>query len=317
MLFKMRHCLILLALWALSLPLFAQEGEPIVFTPQWTAQAQFAGYYVAKEKGFYTEEGVRVLIVHPNATQSSMERIRSNKSHATTLQLAQALQMIDEGIPMVNMLQTSMNNALVIVSRRGKNPLKMPGAKVAIWQAGFTQLAECIMNETGLDYHWVKAASSVNLFIAGAVDASVAMSYNEYYRILQAGIPLAEEGVYRFSEHGYNIQEDGLYVTREYYRKHKDQVEAFARASRRGWEYAAEHPEEALSIVMDYVRRNNIATNPILQRLMLDEILRLQLDPDSGQREFRLREDMVRQASELMLRGGMIRRPVTIEDLRQ
>ena len=97
----------------------------------------------------------------------------------------------------------------------------------------------------------------------------------------------------------------------------KDQVEAFARASRRGWEYAAEHPEEALSIVMDYVRRNNIATNPILQRLMLDEILRLQLDPDSGQREFRLREDMVRQASELMLRGGMIRRPVTIEDLRQ
>ena len=66
---------------------------------------------------------------------------------------------------------------------------------------------------------------------------------------------------------------------------------------------------------MDYVRRNNIATNPVLQRLMLEEILRLQLDPDSGEREFRLREDMLRQVSDLMLRAGQIHRPVTLEDL--
>ena len=310
----MSRTFVLLALSAFfALPLHAQET--LVFTPQWTAQAQFAGYYVAQEKGFYDEEGVRVQIVHPNATQSSIERISSNRSHATTLQLAQAVQMIDEGIPLVNLLQTSMNNGLVIISRKGTDPLKMPGAKVAIWQAGFTQLAECVMQEKGLDYNWVSAASSVNLFIAGAVDASMAMSYNEYYRILQAGFTLPEEGVYRFSEHGYNIQEDGLYVTRDYYRKHQKQADAFARASRRGWEYAAAHPEEALAIVMDYVRRNNIATNPVLQRLMLEEILRLQLDPDSGEREFRLREDMLRQASDLMLRAGRIQRPVTLEDL--
>lgn len=133
--------------------------------------------------------------------------------------------------------------------------------------------------------------------------------------IWQAGFTLPEEGVYRFAEHGYNIQEDGLYVTRDYYRKHQKQADAFARASRRGWEYAAAHPEEALAIVMDYVRRNNIATNPVLQRLMLEEILRLQLDPDSGEREFRLREDMLRQVSDLMLRAGQIHRPVTLEDL--
>ena len=56
----------------LALPLSAQkkvESDTIVFTPQWTAQAQFAGYYVAKELGFYEEEGVKVQIVHPNATQ--------------------------------------------------------------------------------------------------------------------------------------------------------------------------------------------------------------------------------------------------------
>ena len=47
----------------------AQDGT-IVFTPQWTAQAQFAGYYVAEVKGFYREAGVKVRIEHPSATPS-------------------------------------------------------------------------------------------------------------------------------------------------------------------------------------------------------------------------------------------------------
>ena len=302
------------------LPLQAQsqrqlKGEPIVFTPQWTAQAQFAGYYVAKEKGFYDEEGIEVQIVHPNATQSSEERIRSNKSHITTLQLAQAMQIINDGLPLVNLLQTSMNNALVIVSRRGKDPMMQPGARVSIWQAGFTQLAECMVKESQLDYEWVKAANSVNLFIAGAVDATVAMSYNEYFQILQSGIPISEECVYRLSDHNYNVQEDGLYMTRTYYLQHKEEAERFARASRRGWEYVAEHPEESLDIVMEYVKRNFIATNRVIQGLMLQEVLRLQLDPESGERSFTLRPDMLEKANDLMLRNGAIQRPITMEDL--
>lgn len=293
----------------------AKQEPPLVFTPQWTAQAQFAGYYVAKEKGFYDEEGVQVVIVHPNATQSSEERIRSNTSQVTTLQLAQALKIISDGLPLVNILQTSMNNALVIVSRRGKNPVEQHGAKVAEWHAGFTQLVHCMSREFHLDYEWVQAANSVNLFIAGAVDATVAMSYNEYFQILQAGFPRDENCIFRFRDHGINIQEDGLYMTRAYYNKHKDQAERIARASRRGWEYAAEHPDEALSIVMGYVSRNYIATNPVIQRLMLEEVLRLQLDPDSGERAFRLRSDMLDKANELMVRSGEMSRAVTMEEL--
>lgn len=313
-----RHLFLCAFALLVSVSLSAQKqkkADPLVFTPQWTAQAQFAGYYVAKEKGFYDEEGVDVVIVHPNATQSSIDRINSNRSHATTLQLSQAIQIVAEGIPLVNLLQTSMNNALVIVSRREKNPMEQKGAKVAVWQAGFSQLAEAVVKELDLDYQWIPAASSVSLFVAGAVDASVAMSYNEYYQILQAGFSVTEECVYRFADHGYNIQEDGLYVTREYYREHKDQADKFARASRRGWEYAALHPEEALDIVMDYVNRNHIATNRIIQELMLQEILKLQLDPDSGERAFMLRPDMVQQASGLMLGCGIIQNPVTINDL--
>ena len=301
---------LMLASWALR----AQEA-PFIFTPQWTAQAQFAGYYVALEKGFYYEEGVNVQIVHPSASQSAMDRIRSDQSHATTLQVAQALEIIDSGVPLVNILQTSMNNALVIVSRRGKDPLKQHGARVGIWNAGFGQMAICMSQIEHLDYEWIRFVNNVTLFVSGALDATLAMSYNEYYQLLQTGMDLTEENVYRFCNHGYNVQEDGVYMTLKTWRKEKDKAERFARASRRGWEWAAEHPEETLDIVMKYVQQEHIATNRILQKLMLDEVLRLQVDRESGEREFRLRPDMVELASDLMLRCGMLKEAITYDQL--
>jgi len=291
------------------------QDATIVFTPQWTAQAQFAGYYVAEAKGFYREAGVKVRIEHPSATQSAMNSLRNNECQATTLQLCQAMEIVDGGIPLVNILQTSMNNAMVIVSARGKDPLTQKGARVGIWSVGFGQLAICMSIKDHLNYQWIRFAQNVNLFVAGALDATLAMSYNEYYQLVQAGIKMTDKNVYRFCDHGYNVQEDGIYMTRNYYIKHKEEARRFAQASKKGWEWAAEHPDETLDIVMQYVDKNHIATNRVLQRLMLKEILRLQIDRESKKREFRLRPDMVRLASQLMVENRMLSREVSYAEL--
>jgi NitT/TauT family transport system substrate-binding protein len=141
------------------------------------------------------------------------------------------------------------------------------------------------------------------------------MSYNEYYQLVQAGIKMTDKNVYRFCDHGYNVQEDGVYMTREYYDQHKEQATRFAQASKKGWEWAAEHPQEALDIVMEYVDRNQVATNRVIQQLMLQEVLRLQVDRESKQREFRLRPDMVQFASRLMVENYMLNREVKFEEL--
>ena len=292
----------------------AQE-DTIVFTPQRTAQAQFAGYYVAEAKGFYREAGVKVRIEHPSATQPALGRLQRKKCQATTLQLCQALEIIDDGIPLINILQTSMNNSMVIVSARNKNPMTQKGARVGIWSVDFGQLAICMSNKEHLDYQWVRFAQDVNLFVAGALDATLAMSYNEYYQLVQAGVKITDKNVYRFCDHGYNVQEDGVYMTRDYYMKHKDQALRFAQASKKGWEWVVQHPDEALDIVMQYVDKNHIATNRVMQRLMLQEVLRLQVDRESKKREFRLRSDMVRQSSRLMVENHMLSREVTYEEL--
>ena len=286
-----------------------------MFTPQWTAQAQFAGYYVAEVQGFYREAGIKVQIVHPSATQPAMSRLRENRCQATTLQLCQALEIVGDGMPLVNILQTSMNNAMVIVAAKDEDPLKHKGARVGIWSVGFGQLAICMSIMDHLNYEFIRFAQNVNLFVSGALDATLAMSYNEYYQLIQAGIKVTDKNVYRFCDHGYNVQEDGVYMRRDYYEKHREQAHKFAQASRKGWEWAAQHPEETLDIVMQYVDRENIATNRIMQRLMLKEVLRLQIDRESKKREFRLRPDMVRMASRLMYQNHMLSREVTYDEL--
>ena len=309
-----KQIILFIALLATSLSVKAQD-ETIVFTPQWTAQAQFAGYYVAEAMGFYREAGVNVRIEHPSASSSAMSRLHSGRCQVTTLTLCQAMEIVDEDTPLVNILQTSMNSAMVIVSARNQDPLTQKGARVGIWSVGFGQLAICMSIKEHLDYEWVRFAQNVNLFVSGALDATLAMSYNEYYQLMQAGVEMTDTNVYRFCDHGYNVQEDGVYMTWDYYEKHKDQALRFAEASRRGWEWAAEHPDETLDIVMQYVDKDRVATNRVMQKLMLDEVLRLQVDRESQKREFRLRPDMVQQASQLMVENQMLSREITYDEI--
>jgi len=314
---KTRLALSLLLSLVTAVPAWPQqELQPFVFTPQWSAQAQFAGYYVALEKGFYAEEGLDVQIEHPTATETFFNRLSQKKCDATSMPMVQAMELVGEQeLELVNILQTSMQNGLVLVSRHGVDPLQLKGARISSWRLGFGQIAECMSIQEQLDYEWIQSADFLNLFIAGAVEGTLAMSYNEYFQLLQTGLVNSEEAVYRFSEHGYNIQEEGVYMIRSVFEKNPDRALRFARASRRGWEWAAAHPDETLDIVMDFCRRGLSSTNRVLQKLMLEEVLRLQIAKDSGKREFRLRPEMVEAASGLMLRNGLLRREVSYEEL--
>ena len=291
------------------------KDRSFVFMPQSTAQAQFAGYYAALANGYYEEEGLDVTIVHPFSSQSNIDQLLQQKVDATMLPLAQAIESVSSGAKLVNILQTSMNSAIMLISRNGTDPLSIQKGKVAVWNSGFDQLARIVTLGNNQEIEWVKTSNCVNLFISGAVDATLAMSFNEYYRLLQTGLLRSDQGVFNFREQGYNIQQDGVYMTRNAYQKNTWKAEAFARGSRKGWEWVDAHPKEALEIVMDYVKKNRIPTNKILQQLMLEEVLRLQIDPDSGKKEFRVREDMVEKANRLMMDAGMITREVNYKEL--
>ncbi|MBR6841050.1 MAG: ABC transporter substrate-binding protein [Prevotella sp.] len=304
-----------LTMMLLAMTPTALKAEKFVFTTAWTAQAEFAGYYIAKEKGFYREQGLDVVIQHPSLTSTTFNRLQSDQCNAAMISMMSAMDFIAQGIPLVNIFQESMNSSNILVSRWDISPLKMKGKKVAIFNSDPNYLAIIMSKKEGMDYEWVRFTSHINLFLSGAIDATMVVSYNEYYQLMQAGFKMSEENIYRFSEHGFNIQENGVYVKRDYFLTHRETCQKFATATSKGWEWVAAHPDEALEIVMKYVRKYNAPTNRVMQKLMLKECLRLQLDPDSKQREFRVRPDMVEKASQLMLEYGMLKRRVTYKEL--
>jgi len=308
----MNKCILILTGFLFSVAVRAQR---FVFTTAWTAQAQFAGYYVAKEKGFYQREGLDVIIQHPSLNSSAFNRLQTHETDAAMFSMMSAMDFISQGIPLVNIFQDSMNSSNILVSRWNTNPLKLKGKRVAIFNSDPNYQTFIMSRREGMNYEWVPFTSHINLFLSGAVDATMVVSYNEYFQLLQAGFKLSEKGIYRFSENGYNFQENGVYVGRQFFQTHVEECRKFAAASRKGWEWAAAHPDEALEIVMKYVRHYNSATNRVMQKLMLKEVLRLQVDRDSGKREFRVRRDMVEKASRLMMECGMLKRPVTYNEL--
>ncbi len=302
---------------ALAVASHADALEKVVFAPQWHAQSQFAGYFVAKEKGFYKDEGLDVKITFPTNSISSYVLLKNGECQFTTIQLLDALKDMDWGMRLVNLMQTSQHSSIMIVGRDGKNPMKLKGKRVGKWNAGFSLPAMIFSKRKGLDYKFVRFTNNVSLFLSGAIDATLVTSYNEYYQLKQANITLNDNCVLRLADHGFDLPEDGLYVTRDYYNKNKTTAEKFAKASKRGWLWCHEHPEEALEIVMKYVKRYNIPTNRILQKLMLKEVLRLQNDTETTKPSFVLKKEKVEEASRLLIECDYIDKPFTYNDLKR
>ena len=256
-----------------------------------------------------------MVIQSPTLSSTVYHRMETDECDAGIFSMMSAIDMIANGAPLVNILQTSMNSSYLIVSRWGKDPLKEKGKRIAVYIAEPNYMAFILDRKKQMNYEWVVFTGNINVFLSGGVDMMSAVSYNEYLLLRQAGFDMPEKSIFRFKDHGYNIQENGVYVKRDYYDTHRDQVKRFADASKKGWEWAASHPDQALDIVMKYVRDAHVQTNRVIQKLMLEEILRLQIDPDSNRREFRLRPDMVEKANFLMKDFGMIDRDVTYAEL--
>lgn len=298
-----------------SFALFAQK---ITFMPQWTAQAQFAGYYVAKDKGFYEQEGLDVEIKHLNrATRRNIiSYIRSGEAQFVTSHLLLSMIAKDGGLDMVNVLQISQTNGLCVVSRTPISRFEdLDGKKVGRWSSGYGENAIMLAEEKGISIDWVPSNQSVNLFLAGALDATLVFSYNELFSIFLAMGEVTSDHILYFSDTDYNFPEDGLYCLDEYYKNNRDDVEKFVKATKRGWEYMSEHPDEALQICMKYTREGNVQTNVVHQRLMLEEIVKLARGGD-GKISFapasrQTFDQMVRKAMET----GLIMSPLKYEEI--
>lgn len=289
-------------------PARAEGLRTVTFIPQWLPQAQFAGYYMAHEKGLYRKAGIDAMIMRGGPQFPPSEMLSQNKVNFATLFLSSALQLHEKGIRLVNIGQIVQHSGYMLVTRKEagiRSPLDLNGKTVGIWSE-FRLQPQAFFRKYGVSVRSVPQSDSLTLFLRGGVTAASAMWYNEYHTLLNSGLNEDELQPFFFHRFGLNFPEDGLYCRREAFQRDPELCRRFALASLEGWRYAFANREETLDVVMRYVREAKVGTNRGHQKWMLERMNDLILPRGSQTALGRLQpEDYLRVAGELT-RSGLI-----------
>lgn len=249
----------------------AGERRTMNFLPHWLPQAQFAGFYVAYEKGFYSKQGIDLKILKGGPDFPAGEMLSKKRTDFTTMFLSEALRYRDKKIHLVNIGQLVQRSGFILIAKK-KNGISKPAdlhnKKVSMWP-NFQIQPRAFFRKYGIEVKTVSQGATVDLFLRGGVDAVSAMWYNEYHTIINSGINEDELTTFFFDLYGLNFPEDGIYVLKETYERERDLCCKFVQASLTGWEYAFKYPEEATDIVMKYIKEANASGNRVHQRWML------------------------------------------------
>ncbi len=271
---------------------YAQDNK-LTFTPHWIPQAQFAGYYVALDQGFYEEAGLDVDIKHIPADVSSFDVLKDGRADIVSSFLLDGLKQRAQGTPLVNFAQLSQHSALMMVTKKesGIDQISdLHNKKLAIWSSGFDDIPVAFMRENNYIIKLVRILSTINLFLMDGVDALTVMYYNEYDQIINSGIDEDELNKFFFSDYGFDIPEDGLYCLENTLTKRKEALKKFVQATLRGWEYAEQNKEVALDLVVKEMDKAHLPNNRAHQQWMLDKILELMSPGDKNVKKGHLLE---------------------------
>ncbi|HVZ02674.1 MAG TPA: ABC transporter substrate-binding protein [Dongiaceae bacterium] len=264
----------------------AQAADTLTLQLKWVTQAQFAGYYVAKAKGFYDAEGLDVTIKAGGPDVNPSQVIAGGGADVVVDWMPSALATREKGVPLVNIAQVFQKSGLMLTCRKDsgiRTPADFKDKTLGVWFGGNEYPFLNWMNKLGLKTDGspggvkvLKQGFNVDPILQKQADCISTMTYNEYWQIIESGQLKADDLItFKYEDEGVATLEDGLY-TLEATLKDPAKVEKlakFVKASMKGWEYAAAHQDEAVKIVLDNDETG--AQTEAHQKTMMQEIAKL------------------------------------------
>ena len=249
---------------AMALTAFSAEAaDKLTLQLKWVTQAQFAGYFVAKDKGYYEAEGLDVDIKPGGPNIAPEQIIAGGGADVIVDWMGAALAAREKGVPLVNVAQPYKNAGLEIICPVD-SPIKkvedFKGHTIGVWFYGNEVPFFALMNKYGLKTEGgadgvkvLQQSFDVQPLIQKQADCIHVMTYNELGQAYDAGYTPEKLTVFSYTEMGDNLLEDGLYVLEPSLKDaaFKDKLVRFVRASMKGWSYAKDNPEEAADIVIE------------------------------------------------------------------
>ncbi len=264
----------------------ASAADKVTLQLKWVTQAQFAGYFVAKDKGLYEAEDLDVTINPGGPDIAPPQVIAGGGADVIIEWMPAALAAREKGVALVNIAQPFKRSGMMLTCRKETgiaNPkTDFPGKTLGVWFFGNEYPFLSWMSQLGLSTDGgdggvtvLKQGFNVDPILQKQADCISTMTYNEYWQVIDAGIPEDELIVFKYADQGVSTMEDGLYVLEDRLSDPAfvDVMARFVRASMAGWDWARANPDDAADIVLE-----NDATGAQTekhQRRMMGEINKL------------------------------------------
>ncbi len=251
--------------FALAMATGAQAADDVTLQLKWVTQAQFAGYYVALENGFYEEEDLNVTIKPGGPDIAPPQVVAGGGADVLVEWMPAALAAREKGLPLVNIAQPFKSSGMQLTCWKDSGiatPADFAGKTLGVWFFGnefpfMSWMGKLGIDTDGADDNGVavlKQGFNVDPLLQRQADCISTMAYNEYWQVLDAGVNADDLITFKYEDQGVATLEDGLYVLED--RLSEDgfagKMERFVRASMKGWKWAEENPEDAALIVLEY-----------------------------------------------------------------
>jgi len=284
-------------------------ADKVTLQLKWVTQAQFAGYYVALDKGFYADEGLDVTIKPGGPDIAPAQVLAGGGADVILDWMPSALASREKGLPVVNIAQPFARSGMMLTCRKDsgiKTPADFRGKTLGVWFFGNEYPFLSWMSKLGIPTTGgpdgvtvLKQGFNVDPILQGQADCVSTMTYNEYWQIIDAGLKPEDLVVFKYEDQGVATLEDGMYVLEDNLKNAAfvDKMVRFVRASMKGWKWAEENPDAAAMIVLDNDASG--AQTEKHQKRMMREIAKLTAGSDGT-----LDEAAYQRTVDSLLSGG-------------
>ena len=246
----------------------------------WKHQFQFAGYYMAIEKGFYADENLEVNLKEFDFSIDLVDEVIQGNSQ---FGVARTSLLIDKnaGADVVALFAAYQQSPLMLLTRKDSgillsSDLKNKNVMITNDAKKVGELLAMLLQAgiTVSDFKQQRHSYNVQDLIDGNTDAMASYVSNEPYLMEKQGV---DYNVIHPKDYGFDMYSDILFSSREFIEQNPDLTDKFYRASMRGWLYAFENIEETAQVIFDKYNSQNKPLDALqfegqeLKKLAFDE----------------------------------------------
>ena len=236
-----------------------KDLEKITFCLDWTPNTNHTGLYVAQAQGYYEEAGLDVEIVQPPEDGAALMCAAGQAQFAIEAQDTMAASLaLDDPLGITAVAAVIQHNTSGIISRAGDGidtPAGLTGKTYSTWESPIElAMLENVVNGDGGDF------SQVTLIPNDITDEPAALAAHqtdaiwvfEGWGYINSEVEGVDCDYFNFSDVNpvFDYYTPVIIANNDYLESNPDQAKAFMEATAKGYEYAAEHPEEAADMLI-------------------------------------------------------------------